>query len=76
MFWEELIAYFPLIQHEPDRKLVSNDSSVVVCVFVPVGTCPMSHGLAIKPFPSNNRGNTCTDRQQGDLISLPLFFPK
>jgi hypothetical protein len=33
-FWEELIAYFPLIRHGPQRLLLDNYSSIVVCVFV------------------------------------------
>jgi hypothetical protein len=34
-FWEELITYFPFIQHRTHRKVTPNNSSVVACAFVP-----------------------------------------
>jgi hypothetical protein len=33
-FWEELIAYFPWYDTDPIENDVSNNSSIVACVFV------------------------------------------
>jgi hypothetical protein len=33
-FWEELIAYFPLIWHRPHVNDAPNYSSIVACVFI------------------------------------------
>jgi hypothetical protein len=57
-----------------------SNSSAVACVFVAAGTCLPSRSLvaARKLFtellPSNVRGDTKAHREQGDLISLRLFF--
>jgi hypothetical protein len=45
-FWEELIAYYLLIQRGPRRKDVSNNSSIAACAFVATGTCLPSRCLA------------------------------
>jgi hypothetical protein len=45
-FWEELIAYSSLIRHGLHRKRLSNNFSIVACVFVVAGTCLQSRCLA------------------------------
>jgi hypothetical protein len=45
-FWEELIAYFPLYKTGHIENDTSNNSSIVVCLFVTVVTFLQSHCLA------------------------------
>jgi hypothetical protein len=47
---------------------MSNNSSIVACVFVAIGTCLLSHCLTMI------WGNTHTDTEQGSLVSLILFY--
>jgi hypothetical protein len=45
-FWEEIIAYLPLYDTDRIKNDVSNNSSVVACVFVTVVTFLPSRYLA------------------------------
>jgi hypothetical protein len=47
----------------------SNNYSIPGCVFIATGTCLPSHFLE-----NMGGGDTHTDTQQGDLISLILFI--
>jgi hypothetical protein len=65
-FWEELIAYLPLIWHWPNRKRCLQQ------FFIAMRTCLMSRCLAMKggihftkPLPSNDRRYTHTDWWEG-----------
>jgi hypothetical protein len=46
MFWEELIAYFPSYDTDRIENDVSNNSSIVACVFVAAVTFLPSRYLA------------------------------
>jgi hypothetical protein len=78
-FWEEMIAYFPLIIHGPHVKYRVQNSSFDVRVFIAAVTCLPSRCLAkavssASTIPAFKRcEGTQTHRQQDDLISF-LFF--
>jgi hypothetical protein len=44
--WEELIAYFPLIRHEPHRKRRVQQSPIIACVLIAAVTFLPSRCLA------------------------------
>jgi hypothetical protein len=74
IFWEEIIAYFTMIQHGPHRYPLKN------ILYYGVDTqTHLQRGYLIRL--TFKRGidrqmdrHGYTDRQQGDLISLLLFF--
>jgi hypothetical protein len=45
-FWEELIAYFPLIRRDRKENDVSSNSSIATCVLVAAGMCLPNRCLA------------------------------
>jgi hypothetical protein len=53
-FWEELIAYFPLIRHGPRRNDASNNYFTVACI-----RC--RGNVFFELYTRNDRGNTQTD---------------
>jgi hypothetical protein len=55
-FWEELMAYFPLIRDGPYRKRRPQTILLMLRVFVATGTCIPSRCLA------TTSGDTYTDR--------------
>jgi hypothetical protein len=70
-FWEEPIAYFPLIRHEQHRK------RRLQRIFVAAGTSLPSFYPAIKgviyfteALPRNDRRNTYTDRLMGEIYEV------
>jgi hypothetical protein len=56
-FWEELIAYFPLIGHRPDRKQRAQQLFYCyICI-------RYRSNVFIEPLPSNNTRDTYTDTE-------------
>jgi hypothetical protein len=49
-FWQELVAFFPMIRNAPNRKGVQQFFYCCVCI--------RFHGEVVtKPLPSNDRGD-------------------
>jgi hypothetical protein len=67
-FWEELIAYFPLIRHGPHRKRIR-------CLATIMGLLPSRCLATIGEIHRHKHTQTHTHGQQRDLISL-LYFSK
>jgi hypothetical protein len=62
-FWNELIAYFPLIRYAPHGKNSSNNSSIVAYVFIAAITFLLSRRLA-------TIGDTHINRLDGEIYKV------
>jgi hypothetical protein len=58
-FWEELVTYFPLIQHEPHGTF--NNSSTAACGFNVMETCLSSRCLKMRHCLATIGRDTHTD---------------
>jgi hypothetical protein len=82
-FWEELIAYFPLIQYGPHRKLNNyvdthrqanrQQGDLIICTRNRIFIEPLpsnDKGTFTEPLPNNDRENTQTQTHtQSNVIS-------